>query len=407
MKKVFSFILTFIILGFLLQLVFTFLKKEHQIDYTLFTNDKEVKVHEEYRKQETEDYYIVNLDVLDYHFSFTVDNFFGKQKEILKEVLFYEKDNLFCAYPVYIKQKTGNEFLCDYDGKQYSYYALKDKFDFNEYIKMLPNFTILDKNSNESSSIFDFSFYQSNFMEKEHIYLYNYQELIDLGPEIINEIRFSDHDIYTNEYGVIINDFFVIPDYTTKGYFDRFKLVNIYNNKTIYMDLEESISTDFYINGILDNKIYLFDRSSKKQYLVDVINKETTIVGDEEKNALVYKNGKFEEVSVYDLVKEEITFTEDLSEIQEYSYVLAVKTGKYYYFYDKDGNVYRYTIGAKGSLVYLFQMKEIENFKVVHDAIYFTSGTKLYRYYQNTLSVLVERKEFQYNNYRIYEVVFE
>lgn len=413
MKKAFSFIIMMIVMGFLLQLTVIFFKKQHDVRYTVDIDDKTVSVEEFYRKTESDDYYLLNLEINDSKFTFTVDNYFNKQKKILKDIIFYEKDGLFCVYPIYLNDKNGGDFTCSLNNKNYAYSALKDDYDLTEYIEKLPNFTYSDgllDSDDDSFNNYDMTIYYDNYLYDEYVFVYDYYHIVainDFRTQVKQVVNFEKK---FNEHGIYVGKKFYVPFYVEgQDYFTSFQVIDLLSrDDPTFISTNENISTNFYINGMYEELIYFFDRDSKRQYVLDIEKEEVRVVGHEEKDGIIYENGQFGVVSVEELAAQDHTFSFDFSELKDYEIETAFKDSKYYYFYTKDGEFYKSFIGDDvQNPVLLLKLDNLSNFQLLGDKIYFIQDTKLYRFYQYNTTLLLEREDFRENNLNVYHVYFK
>lgn len=412
MRKTFAFVIMMVVMGFLLQLTVIFFKTKHDVSYVVEIDEKEVSVLEFYRKTEEEDYYLLNLEVDDSKFTFTIDNYFNKQKQILKDIIFYEKDNLLCAYPIYMNDKNGSDFTCSLDGKNYAYSALKDTYDLSEYIEKLPSFTYSEgSRSDKIYNNYDMEIYYENFIDNEYIFVYDYYHVIAVYDFRTQVSKVVDFDKLVNEHGIFMGKKFYVPYYVEgQDYFDHFQIIDLLSrdDDPVFVSINEKISTNSYINGVYENLIYFFDRDSKRQYVFDIEEEEVKVVGHEEKDGVIYKDGKFEVISVSELANEDHTFSLDFSELKDYEIKEAFRDSKYYYFYTKDGEFYKSFIdNTVQNPVLLFKLDDLSNFQILDDKIYFIQDTKLYRFYQYNLVPLLERDDWHENKLNIYSAYWK
>ena len=68
------------------------------------------------------------------------------------------------------------------------------------------------------------------------------------------------------------------------------------------------ISMDCYMQGTIGDEVYLFDKTNKKQYRINLKNKTVSLSGNKSKGIEIYNNGKLTTGSAYQAAKKEITF---------------------------------------------------------------------------------------------------
>ena len=62
-----------------------------------------------------------------------------------------------------------------------------------------------------------------------------------------------------------------MPNYDQKYEYNSFYIINMTNNKiqNIILKKKKVISSDYYINGVVNDKIYIFDSDKLKQYVIN------------------------------------------------------------------------------------------------------------------------------------------
>ncbi len=404
MKRVIGFIVGIIIFYFIFQISVTFFKTSHNVEYIKEIDDKKFIINEIYSKNNSGNYYSINIKIDDKEFIFYVGNSFNKQKNIVKDIKYYQKDNLFCVYPVYIKDKVGEDLICDIDGNLYSYTSIYDKYDLKDFASELPNFVYNKKTvSTTKEKIADVYTYNENIEENEYVIIYNYKTLLKVSQIMNTEIDFSSYDVYQNIYGTLVDKYYILPISVNKSPYLSFNIIDILSADSKVLNMNQSTSTSFYVNGAVDNKLYFFDKIDLKQYMISPKDQDYELIGDSELGGKVYENGIWKDVSIYDL-KNNTIFTEDFSKLAKFNYKEAFKSNRYYYFYDEKSNFYRVHQDYKESPVLLFNKKNLKEIKVVDDNIYYIIDTTLYRFNESGEIPIAERPEFKYNSTNIYSV---
>lgn len=402
MKKIVSFILVLAIIFFCFQFCVTLFKKEHNISYLIKVLDKNFAIHEEYYKDKDIDYYYLEITLDKAKFVFDVDNTFNKQKKIIETIKIYETKDLVCLSPVYIKNNNDPDIVCNLDGDQYSYTSIKEKYNLSEFINSINNFNedkYLIDNSNET--IDRNKVYKGNMYDNENIIMYNYSTLNKISKNKNSIIRFATYDIYNNKLGILIGRYYVLPKFEKKPEYSKILIIDIETENIKEIEIKEKLSTNIYINGVVDNKLYLFDKSNMAQYEIDPIKRHYRIIGNKSENAQYY-DGKWQTRNIYDFSKKEIKFEENYP-IKE-NYKEAFETNKFYYYYNSDNEFYKVYKKNLNNPIYLFKHDDIEEVNVYNDKIYFISDDTLYRYDSTGVKSILVNNELQYNYDNIYSV---
>lgn len=172
------------------------------------------------------------------------------------------------------------------------------------------------------------------------------------------------------------------------------------NNKVKKRKLKESISKDSYINGIIEDEVYLFDKNELKQYKISKNGKKIKEIGNKENGALYY-DLEFKPKDVYSFRDKELKFKtikDYISKIEKNTSIKYLqKTKDTYYYQTKNNDVYYYNLNNKTKEL-LFN-KSITDFTLVKDTLYFISEDTLYSYnFTNGLSKLITYSELSFNS---------
>ncbi|MBQ7136595.1 MAG: hypothetical protein IJO43_01300 [Bacilli bacterium] len=405
MKKIFNFILVLAILFFTFQIGITLLKKSHNIDYSLKISDKKVLIHEEYYKDKQSDYYYFEVTINKIKFVFDKDNTFNKQKKVIDNIRLYEEEDLTCISPVYIKNNNDPEIICNVGKKQYSYTEVKDKYNLKDFVESIDKFDEDKYNLSEKTITGSRNtIYNDHIYDNENILVYEYSSLIKVTSEDYYKINFADYDIYENELGVLIDKYYVIPKYDKKPEYSRLLIIDIEEETTKELEIEEKLSTNIYINGVVKDKLYIFDKSNLIQYEINPKEVSYKIIGNKNINAQYY-DGEWHKRNIYDFSNQTLKFKNNYP-IKE-NYVEAFETDKFYYYYNSNNEFYKVYKKNLNKPIFLFAYNDFKEVVVVNDCIYFIDDDTLYRYDDNGLKKILVNKEFQYNYNNIYSVYFK
>ena len=121
------------------------------------------------------------------------------------------------------------------------------------------------------------------------------------------KINIFEKDTYVNDLGILVDNYYIIPNYDQKLEFDTIFIFNIKNNRKKTMKLKYKISKDSYINGVVDNKVYIFDKDNLFQYEINPKKGKIREVGNK-KDECLYYDGTWHKISAYDLRDEDIIF---------------------------------------------------------------------------------------------------
>lgn len=397
MKKVIKLLIGIFILVLIFELIAYIFKTHHDITYTLKDANQTFKINEVYKNKK----YYFKITSKDLVYSFEIHDEFHKKKEVITKIYSYQKDDLYCIYPMIEKNENTN-ILCSKNNKSYAYTNYeKELTPFIETLKKQGyNSPSWQEKSNSSKKIETLSAYQNNIKEKTYIYIYKYNGFFSISKDSLEQIKLFENDTYINHLGTNIDKYYLIPNYDQKYDYDELYVIDMTNNKVKQRNLKYKISKDSYINGVIDNELYIFDKDELKQYKISKKGKKIKEVGNKEDGALYY-NLKFETKSVYDFRDEELKFKtikDYISQVEKNTSINYLqKTEDTYYYQTKNNDVYYYNLNSK-TKVLLFNQK-ISDFTLVKDTLYFISDDTLYSYnFQEGLKKLITYSELSFNS---------
>lgn len=397
MKKVIKLLIGIFILVLIFELIAYIFKTHHDITYTLKDANQTFKINEVYKNKK----YYFKITSKDLVYSFEIPDEFHKKKEVITKIYSYQKDDLYCIYPMVEKNENTN-ILCSKNNKSYAYTNYeKELTPFIETLKKQGyNSPSWQEKSNSSKKIETLSAYQNNIKEKTYIYIYKYNGFFSISKDSLEQIKLFENDTYINHLGTNIDKYYLIPNYDQKYDYDELYVIDMTNNKVKQRNLKYKISKDSYMNGVIDNELYIFDKDELKQYKISKKGKKIKEVGNKEDGALYY-NLKFETKSVYDFRDEELKFKtikDYISQVEKNTSINYLqKTEDTYYYQTKNNDVYYYNLNSK-TKVLLFNQK-ISDFTLVKDTLYFISDDTLYSYnFQEGLKKLITYSELSFNS---------
>lgn len=397
MKKVIKLLIGIFILVLIFELIAYIFKTHHDITYTLKDANQTFKINEVYKNKK----YYFKITSKDLVYSFEIPDEFHKKKEVITKIYSYQKDDLYCIYPM-VEKKENTNILCSKNNKSYAYTNYeKELTPFIETLKKQGyNSPSWQEKSNSSKKIETLSAYQNNIKEKTYIYIYKYNGFFSISKDSLEQIKLFENDTYINHLGTNIDKYYLIPNYDQKYDYDELYVIDMTNNKVKQRNLKYKISKDSYINGVIDNELYIFDKDELKQYKISKKGKKIKEVGNKEDGALYY-NLKFETKSVYDFRDEELKFKtikDYISQVEKNTSINYLqKTEDTYYYQTKNNDVYYYNLNSK-TKVLLFNQK-ISDFTLVKDTLYFISDDTLYSYnFQEGLKKLITYSELSFNS---------
>ena len=403
-KKTISFTLIILLLLLIYQFLVTLVKSNHYVTYTIDKEDEVFNVDEKYVKEDGKEYYIIKVYNEDKKFVWKLDNNFNKQKNIVNDLEIFEQNDYYCVGLSFVGNKRYSYPECIKNGLLMSYSSIKDKIDFGKYIDK-----IVDKNKERYSSESEKRSEESLIVNKDYLdnkealIVYSYKTMSLQYSSFARSFSFTNYDNYKNILGTLTGKYYIVPRLTSLPTISTLLNYDVVDGIKKEISLPVPISKQSYVNGVYDNKLYIFDRSDKRQIEINPSNDEITIVGTTEQDGIVIRDGKKESISVYDLDKEDVLFTDDKSLYSNIDYdFIYVDNG--YAVYVKDGSFYKVYNDFIDVPIYLFTEPTAHNIKVKNENIYYIKDDTIYKYNVYGSFPLAIRNEFIYNSDNIYDV---
>lgn len=413
MKKWFPLLLLLFIIYFSIQLIFKIYSTGHTVTYQLKTEDKKFQIKEKYsanRKNDIDNYFFeISYENEKYYVQTSLD--YKKKERVLKEIYHIKANEYSCIYPIFLEEKVDTDVICVKNNIQYNYHTIrKEDTQIDSFVNKMKlkgyDATLYVDRKNDIIKQSLYTLYPNNIVENHFVAFNTYKgiQIISNKNEKIKSIALFDKDVYNQKLKAITKDYYFIVNYNQNYEFDSFYLVNIENETYKKIELENTISFDSYIQGVIGNDVYLFDKNSNIQYKINTSKNKISVLGDEIKGYQIYENGKWETKPLKEVVNREILF----DNTDEYSFGNYKFLGKsndkysgYYYYYEKvnDGyQIYRANVQSKEQVTYLTTITSIDNVKIAYDYIYFIENNEICYYHDLTgVRTLLTYNELQFN----------
>lgn len=344
-----------------------------------------------------------------YNYTVTVDNKvfwfeifhdYGKASQVLTDI-HYDKNNN-CILPIFKDNLVLIDMICLNDNEYNFYHNIKGQNEsLDNFVLDISQYNIEQFSDNASASLIEqLNVYKSNLISDHYIGFNNYKGVYVISGNInssVYNISLFNNDVYKQKLGQFIGQYYVVPDYNENYEFNKINVVDLVNLNTFVITSNNAISFDSYIQGVVDNKIYLYDKDSKIQYEIDPINKTIVVLST---NQIKYYNGSWTTMTVAE-ANEEKKFITDTNDYVDSQYERIDKVGNYYYLYKKVNNqynVYRMRSEDQQSLIHLFSTKSIDSVFYVDNYIYFVNGN-IIQVYNDIFGVrnIIDYQELEFN----------
>ncbi len=409
LKKSISFSLILLIVFLIYQYSVNFFKSNHTIEYSI-EKDGTYLIEENYISSNDSDYYLIKVkDKSKKEFVFEIKNIFNKQKQIVDDISVYSDGDWYCLALIYKNKQKSSVPLCEKGGTVFSYSYIKDSVDLTEYVSKLPNFEYNSKkyeNTSKTDTIGDTIIVTNKgyLDENETLVFYNYKFITILTNKIENRVSFSNEDKYKNTLGAAVGKYYIIPKYTSSPTIKEYIKYDFSSNvKNIVSYGTELSKQSSYINGVYNNKLYVFDRSTLTQYEIDPYNEKVNITGNKEKDAFVVINGEKKTMSVYDMNEQNVTFTSNTDLYKNLNYDQIIPYSEFAILI-KNGLVSKVYNKYPNNPIVLLNEPDSKEIKATIDSIYYVKDDTLHKYNKYGNFEIIKTNELRYNYENVYDV---
>ena len=416
MKKVLKMLIVMFIIYFIIQIGFSLFGTGHEVSYKI--NDIEIKeIFTNNTKGEVKNYYLdINVDGVHYYIQTYHD--FHNSKKIIKDIKKLNTANSSCILPIYRNDEIVTDIICKVAGKNIYYRNIKGgDAELDNLVSNIKeyNFSKWNNNLENPYKLGTITLYKNNMLNDYLIGINSYKGLYTISENNVKgliEVNIFNKDIYTRKISGTVKSTYVTADYESNYTFNKFYTLKLDSKNVETIKSNYDISFDSYVQGIIDNSMYVFDKDSKVQYEVNIKSKTVTIVGNVSMGIKFYNNGVWETKSAYDASSSEMMFINNVADYVDSNYIRIDKHGNtksgFYYLYQREGNyykVYRSNVQNKEDLTYLFEKNIIDNIYYIDDMVFYTYNNEV-RYYNDEVCIrtLFVNTEFEFNNSLVYSV---
>ena len=390
-----------LIIVVLLLLYGTYLLYKHSIkEYKLSYKISKYKVEEHYYKT-TNHEYDIKIEKNKKIYTYTLENNFNKKKKIIKDIKTVKKDNISCIIPLYRKE-IDLDVYCLLDNKQVSIDYLKKAN--NESFKSIQNkikkYKIKYPSSTDTKETYQkVTTYNNNIEDNQIYYIWDYKGIYIIEKDNNNYQEILSYDLYDNIMSCIVNGNYLLWENTSVKGIDTVYYYNHKNKKLKKIKLEKPISKDSYINGVINNKIYITDRKKKREYVFDMNTLKLTPIDSDGTKYISYLNNKKKEYSKSDFFMNDQLFIkqEHNSKIDKDGWVSNRN-----FYYQEENKIVKV---QNNNTVLLLELNNIKEWQIVGVEIILLREDTIYAYNEKKgLRKIVEEKELNYNYENIYKI---
>jgi len=392
MKKLFIMLIALFVLYFGLQFAFTYFTRDNFQTYEV--NNFIVEETVTYRVRGRINNYHFKINVETIEFSFQVFGNFPRMRETIIDIDYFSNSNYTCILPIFNKSQILMDALC-FDGRVFVYAnTLSD----SGVVDFLNNNNLYDRNdfmdSSSTTARGNITVHQDNLIEDHYFGVSNYRGFYIVSKhfsDVIRNNRLFNQDVYNHPISAFVDRYYIVANYNEDFNFNQFIIYNFVNLRETRLIHHSKISFDSYVQGIVNNKLYIYDKENGRQYEIDVINNRMVEFGNNTSGIHFYNNGTWETMTVAQ-ARAETRFS-NFNDYENSDYVRIDKVGTeewgYYYLYRRAGNIYRvYRINVqdRAGKTYLFNTDRINDVVYLDDFIYFIDGERI-KYFSDSLGI--------------------
>ena len=393
MKYLFKTLIIFTVIFFALKFILFLFDKGHEITY----NIGNFKIKEELETKENNSYYF-ELIQEKFKMNFRIFKNYNKAEKVINKIEYKKIDGYQCILPIFKNGQLLTDVMCLKDN-DVTYAHNLDNKKIKDYLKTLKKYGYNLDNYKDQADDIKLSntqtIYEDNFLENHYIAMETYKGLnLFNGKE--SNVKIFENDVYTKPISYFTGKYYIVADYTDEYTFKIFHVINIINGNKIDIRSYDDISFDSYIEGAVNDDIYLFDKDASKQYKISIKNESVELFHD--KNNLQTYNGKWQDMSLTEALNGKTFNNYYTNDIKGYDKV--DKVGKYYYMYKKENDyyyVYQADIKNKKQKTYLFKTTDLNSVIYLEDAIYYLNGSTFYYHYNYGERKVITNTELEFN----------
>ncbi len=406
MKSFKRFLIAFVALSIIVLVVFIcvhFLSKGYTNEYMI----DEHYITEIYTKSEQDEHdnYYIEIETNNIIYNYQFYKKIKDNNKIVKDIFFYDGEYK-CLLPV-LSDNIKVDFLCYKDSSYYNYVDIKGKDEkLDEYIskvdKDIYNVKDFQDNKKNDNKYDKSKYYKDNIPDDYMINMTTLKGIITIVNGKIDYVELFNKDVYKRELSVFSDYYYVSADYDEKQEFSNIYIVNLYTGKYKKIKTPDYISFDSYIQGVVDNNVYIYDVNNEKQYKIDIDNYSVSEVGDANKG-IKYYDGNWSYISAIKANNKELFKNKNFKEKNGfYTYHFGNKLSGFYYYYfksDDEYEIYRAHSQYKKIKKCLFTVKDINDILFIEDYVFFKykDSIKVYSDYSG-IKTIINNEELEFND---------
>ena len=335
-------------------------------------------------------------------YSLTIENKVNKRKKIIKDIKSYKEEDIKCIVPIY-KNDRELEIYCLTGKEQVSKEILKNNSNFKKIIKKAKKYKLtIPKTEEVKEDYKKITIYNKNIPDNYKILIWNYKGLIIIDNNSHTYKKFLDYDLYDNIVRTTTSRYFVLFENTSVNGIEKIHCYDLKKNKYKVIKLEKNkVSKDSYINGVVNDLIYITDRRNEKQFILNVKKEELKEIGNHDYPFTLYTNNNKEVLTYKEFLKEDHYFINERIKNKKITKSEDLVQEDNYYYFKEDNNIYKQL--DNNNKILLLTLDNITEWNVYNKELVIKREDELYLYNdKNGLKKLIDYNELNYNDNPIY-----
>lgn len=401
MKNIKKIILIIIII-FITFCIFKVIKKEHTVKYKI---DK-YSIKEHFYISNDHYYDLIIKDKKNtYIYTLNID--LNKNKKIIKNIEEFKSNELTCIVSTY-KKSDEKGIYCNLNKQQVSidYLLNTNNSDFKKINKELKKYNLkFPKENNTKKYYKNLIIYQKNIPNDNLYFIWNYKGVYVIGNNKVSYKKFLDYDLYDNVMDCVVSDYYVLFDNSSVNGIENVYYYDINKDKVTSFKLKQKLTKDSYINGVVEDLIYVTDRKQKKEYTINIKDKTIEEIDNDQTKYLVYDNYKKKELSKSDYFMNDVFFDNNLIVDKKVTNSKELKKEYNYYYFIEENKLYKALDTVKSKKILLAELDNIKDWLVKDREVILLVDDTIYSYTeQYGLRKILITNELNYNYENIYEM---
>ena len=408
MKKLWRIFIGLLVFYLGLEIVINKICSGHHLVYKVKNNKHKITIDETYKKIDHDRYdFVFKVNGITFHQYFYKD--LDNRNYMVSQVDYLEDNNYKCIYPIYKDKKIKSNLIC-FDGEYYyPYQAIIGKSE------VIDNFmSNRFKTYEESKKEDNITIYQNNLFKKHKIFLENYKGIYFIDKDKVSNVSLFNKDVYTKNISGFTNEYYFVANYEDEYATNQLIYISLNNKKQKVLKKITPISFDSIVEGVIDDDIYLLDKSNKEQYKINLKDEKIDLIGNEKKKLSILEDGKWVKKNYYQVEQGNYYFSPyEINSTYngiKYDKVDHFKDQKYdlYYLYTKtDKGYHMYKVDGDKKIISLFDVDDTNQVYYQENGFYFKYNDTIYYYDDNVgLLKMVTYSELKYNENLSFYVTF-